>query len=253
MYRSQRGGKREGAGRKASGKVRGTHTLTLSPEAAEKLKSIGRAKSEYIDRLILSDLEVIMNDSFTNDFFQLWRKNPYVQVVYDARKHFPDSTIEFVQKIITPITLGLDVFRRPVKCEAGDILIIGSPTSEIPASVAKRSVPEPFGPIVFVDTKTIGMKYGKYTKTDDGVIITNDTMSDEIKNEDIYTIFPVIGVVRDLSQGRGGRIEDAGRECKDAEAIQVWLKPSTIARIIAEAEERGCTLGEVVEQYIYKR
>lgn len=50
------GGKREGAGRKASGKVRATHTLTLSPEAAEKLKSIGRAKSEYIDRLILQDL-----------------------------------------------------------------------------------------------------------------------------------------------------------------------------------------------------
>lgn len=50
------GGKREGAGRKASGKVRGTHTLTLSPEAAEKLKSIGRAKSEYIDRLIMADI-----------------------------------------------------------------------------------------------------------------------------------------------------------------------------------------------------
>lgn len=50
------GGKREGAGRKASGKVRGTHTLTLSPEAADKLKSIGRAKSEYIDRLIMADI-----------------------------------------------------------------------------------------------------------------------------------------------------------------------------------------------------
>jgi hypothetical protein len=50
------GGKREGAGRKASGKVRGTHTLTLSPEAAEKLKSVGRGKSEYIDRLIMEDI-----------------------------------------------------------------------------------------------------------------------------------------------------------------------------------------------------
>lgn len=56
MYKSRRGGKRDGAGRKASGKVRGTHTLTLSPEAAEKLKSIGRAKSEYIDRLIMADI-----------------------------------------------------------------------------------------------------------------------------------------------------------------------------------------------------
>lgn len=247
---NKRGGKREGAGRKASGKVRGTHTLTLSPEAAEKLKSIGRAKSEYIDRLILQDLAVIMNDSFTNDSFQLWRNDPYTQVVYDARRYFPDSTIEFVQKIITPITLGLDVFRRPVKCEAGDILIIGSPTREMPSSIANRVVSEPFEPLVFVDTKTTGCKYGKYTKTDEGVIITNDAMPDEIKNEDIYTIFPVIGVVRDLSQGRGSRIEDAGCECKDTEAMQVWLKPSTIARIIAEAEERGCTLGEVVEQYI---
>lgn len=50
------GGKRDGAGRKPSGKVRATHTLTLSPECAEKLKSIGRDKSEYIDRLILADI-----------------------------------------------------------------------------------------------------------------------------------------------------------------------------------------------------
>lgn len=236
------GGKREGAGRKASGGIGKSYYLTLSDEATQKLKSIGRGKSEYIDRLILQDLEVIMNDSFTNDSFQLWRNDPYMQVVYDARRYFPDSTIEFVQKIITPITLGLDVFRRPVKCEAGDILIIGSPTSEMPASIANRVVSEPFEPLVFVDTKTIGCKYGKYTKTDEGVIITNDAMPDEIKNEDIYTIFPVIGVVRNLSQWREGS--------KDTEAIQVWLKPSTIARIIAEAEEQGCTLGEVVEQYI---
>jgi hypothetical protein len=53
----KRGGKREGAGRKASGKVRGTHTLTLSPEAAERLKSVGREKSEYIERLILADIK----------------------------------------------------------------------------------------------------------------------------------------------------------------------------------------------------
>lgn len=52
------GGKRDGAGRKASGKVRSYHTLTLSPEATEKLKSVGRGKSEYIDRLILRDIRV---------------------------------------------------------------------------------------------------------------------------------------------------------------------------------------------------
>jgi hypothetical protein len=52
------GGKREGAGRKASGKVGKSYYLTLSQEATEKLKSIGRGKSAYIDRLILVDIGV---------------------------------------------------------------------------------------------------------------------------------------------------------------------------------------------------
>lgn len=52
------GGKREGAGRKASGKVGKSYYLTLSQEATEKLKSVGRGKSEYIDRLILVDIGV---------------------------------------------------------------------------------------------------------------------------------------------------------------------------------------------------
>lgn len=191
-------------------------------------------------------------DRFTSvtDLIHGWATNPDVQVVYDARNCFPGSSYVLAQKIITPITLGLDESRRPVKCEPNDILIVGSPTTNIPASIAMWGIPEPFGPIVLIDTKTIGMKYGKYTKTDKGVIITNDAMSDEIKNEDIYTIFPVISVVRNLSQGRGGRREGAGRKCKDTEAISVRLSPETIARIRAEAEERGCTLGEVVEQYI---
>ena len=50
------GGKREGAGRKASGKVGKSYYLTLSQEAAEKLRSVGRDKSEYIDRLIIADI-----------------------------------------------------------------------------------------------------------------------------------------------------------------------------------------------------
>lgn len=57
MKSNNHGGKREGAGRKASGKVRVTHTLTLSPECAEKLQSIGRCKSEYIERLIIADIK----------------------------------------------------------------------------------------------------------------------------------------------------------------------------------------------------
>ena len=53
----KRGGKREGAGRKSSGKVGKAYYLTLSPEATEKLQSVGRDKSEYIDRLILADIK----------------------------------------------------------------------------------------------------------------------------------------------------------------------------------------------------
>lgn len=49
------GGKREGAGRKASGKVGKSYYLTLSPEATEKLKNVYN-KSEYIDRLIMEDI-----------------------------------------------------------------------------------------------------------------------------------------------------------------------------------------------------
>lgn len=50
------GGKREGAGRKASGKVGKAYYLTLSQEATEKLKAVGRDKSEYIERLIFEDI-----------------------------------------------------------------------------------------------------------------------------------------------------------------------------------------------------
>jgi hypothetical protein len=51
------GGKREGAGRKASGKVGKTYYLTLSQEATERLNAQGREKSEYIERLILADIK----------------------------------------------------------------------------------------------------------------------------------------------------------------------------------------------------
>jgi hypothetical protein len=51
------GGKREGAGRKASGKVGKAYYLTLSQEATERLEAQGRDKSDYIDRLILADIK----------------------------------------------------------------------------------------------------------------------------------------------------------------------------------------------------
>lgn len=56
MKKNTHGGKREGSGRKALGGIGRAYYLTLSPEATEKLKSLGRAKSEYIDRLIMADI-----------------------------------------------------------------------------------------------------------------------------------------------------------------------------------------------------
>jgi hypothetical protein len=51
------GGKREGAGRKASGKVGKSYYLTLSQEAMECLNAQGSDKSKYIERLILADIK----------------------------------------------------------------------------------------------------------------------------------------------------------------------------------------------------
>lgn len=55
--KNNHGGKREGAGRKASGRSKVTTTFTLSPYIVEFLKTKGRAKSEYIEELILSDIK----------------------------------------------------------------------------------------------------------------------------------------------------------------------------------------------------
>lgn len=57
MSSNNHGGKREGAGRKASGRAKVTTTFTLSPYIVEYLKTKGRAKSEYIEELILSDIK----------------------------------------------------------------------------------------------------------------------------------------------------------------------------------------------------
>ncbi|MBR3912538.1 MAG: hypothetical protein IKJ48_07750 [Alistipes sp.] len=90
------GGKREGAGRKASGKVRGTHTLTLSPEAAEKLKAVGRDKSEYIDRLIMEDIKKTMIDRVCN-----WLQHEIRHyVTYDGEIELQELIDDFRKEIV---------------------------------------------------------------------------------------------------------------------------------------------------------
>ena len=90
------GGKREGAGRKATGRVRGTHTLTLSPESAEKLKSIGREKSEYIDRLIMEDIKKTMIDRVCNWLQHEIRK----YVTYDGEIELQELIDDFRKEIV---------------------------------------------------------------------------------------------------------------------------------------------------------
>lgn len=57
QIKNNHGGKREGAGRKATGRTKITTTLTFSPHIIEYLKTKGRAKSEYVEQLILNDIE----------------------------------------------------------------------------------------------------------------------------------------------------------------------------------------------------
>lgn len=90
------GGKRDGAGRKASGKVRSCHTLTLSPEATEKLKSVGRGKSEYIDRLIMEDIKKTMIDRVCN-----WLQHEIGNYVsYDGEIELQELIDDFRKEIV---------------------------------------------------------------------------------------------------------------------------------------------------------
>lgn len=57
LKNNNHGGKREGAGRKSKGRSKVTTTFTLSPDVVEYLKTKGRAKSEYIEELILANIK----------------------------------------------------------------------------------------------------------------------------------------------------------------------------------------------------
>lgn len=54
--KSNKGGKREGAGRKPTGRKKITTTLTFSPEVLEYLRTKGRRQSEYVEELIKADI-----------------------------------------------------------------------------------------------------------------------------------------------------------------------------------------------------
>lgn len=48
----------------------------------------------------------------------------------------------------------------------------------------------------------------------------------------------------------GGKREGAGRKSKGNEIMQIRISPDVAKRIRREAEERGCSLGDIIEQYI---
>lgn len=53
--KGRRGGRREGAGRKPTGRSKITVTFSLSPEVVAILRSRGRKQSSYIEQLVLAD------------------------------------------------------------------------------------------------------------------------------------------------------------------------------------------------------
>ena len=48
----------------------------------------------------------------------------------------------------------------------------------------------------------------------------------------------------------GGKREGAGRKSKGNEIMQIRISPDVAKRIRREAEERGCSLGDIIEYYI---
>lgn len=52
------------------------------------------------------------------------------------------------------------------------------------------------------------------------------------------------------SSTRGGARLGAGRKKKDTEAIQIRVPAEVAATIRARAKDRGCTLGQIIEEWI---
>lgn len=118
------GGKREGAGRKASGKVRSCHTLTLSPAATEKLKSIGRDKSEYIDRLITNDIKQdIMSKAITKREALMHIAKTYIDYASQYEDWDDGETLRYAIEVINKV-VGDTI-------EADDVKGFGTPYTDL--------------------------------------------------------------------------------------------------------------------------
>lgn len=97
------GGKREGAGRKASGKVGKSYYLTLSQEATEKLKSVYN-KSEYIDRLIFNDIKQdIMSKTITKREALIHIAKTYIDYATQYEGWNDGETLRYAIEVINKV------------------------------------------------------------------------------------------------------------------------------------------------------
>ena len=97
------GGKREGAGRKASGKVGKSYYLTLSQEATEKLKSVYN-KSEYIDRLISNDIKQdIMSKTITKREALIHIAKTYIDYATQYEGWNDGETLRYAIEVISKV------------------------------------------------------------------------------------------------------------------------------------------------------
>lgn len=97
------GGKREGAGRKASGKVGKSYYLTLSQEATEKLKNVYN-KSEYIDRLISNDIKQdIMSKAITKREALMHIAKTYIDYANQYEDWDDGETLRYAIEVINKV------------------------------------------------------------------------------------------------------------------------------------------------------
>lgn len=116
------GGKREGAGRKASGKVGKSYYLTLSQEAAERLKSVDN-KSEYIDRLITNDIKQdIMSKAITKREALMHIAKTYIDYASQYEDWDDGETLRYAIEVINKV-VGDTI-------EADDVKGFGTPYTD---------------------------------------------------------------------------------------------------------------------------
>lgn len=121
--RDPRGGRREGAGRKSSGKERMYVTLTISNEAAERLKSVDN-KSEYIERLITNDIKQdIMSKAITKREALMHIAKTYIDYANEYEDWNDGETLRYAIEVINKVD-GDSI-------EADDVKGFGTPYTDL--------------------------------------------------------------------------------------------------------------------------